>query len=311
MGIINSLTAYFAHNHGGESVVVKAIEEIFLHGFLDTVKLVPFLFITYLIMEFIEHKAEEKTERFIKKAGKFGPAVGGLIGAIPQCGFSAAASNFFAGRVISVGTLVAVFLSTSDEMLPILISESVPVTTLLVILGYKAIVGMIVGFIVDFVIKLLGKEKGEINIDAICEEDNCHCERGLFHSALHHTLTITLFILIVTLIINALVFFIGEENLALGISSVPILSHLVAAIFGLIPNCASSVVLSTLCVEGLIPAGVMTAGLFSGAGIGLLVLFRMNKNLKENLTVTAILVASGVVFGILLDLISATGIFGV
>lgn len=310
MGIINSLTAYFAHNHGGESVV-KAIEEILLHGILDTVKLVPFLFITYLIMEFIEHKAEEKTERFIKKAGKFGPAVGGLIGAIPQCGFSAAASNFFAGRVISIGTLVAVFLSTSDEMLPILISESVPVTTLLVILGYKAMVGMIVGFIVDFVIKLLGKEKGEINIDAICEEDNCHCERGLFHSALHHTLTITLFILIVTLIINALVFFIGEKNIALGISSVPILSHLVAAIFGLIPNCAASVVLSTLCVEGLISAGVMTAGLFSGAGIGLLVLFRMNKNLKENLTVTAILVASGVVFGILLDLISATGIFGV
>lgn len=311
MGIINSLTAYFAHNHGGESVVVKALEEIFLHSFLDTVKLVPFLFITYLIMEFIEHKAEEKTERFIKKAGKFGPAVGGLIGVIPQCGFSAAASNFFAGRVISVGTLVAVFLSTSDEMLPILISESVPVTTLLVILGYKAIVGMIVGFIVDFVIKLLGKGKEEINIDAICEEDNCHCERGLFHSALHHTLTITLFILIVTLIINALVFFIGEKNIALGISSVPILSHLVAAIFGLIPNCAASVVLSTLCVEGLISAGVMTAGLFSGAGIGLLVLFRMNKNLKENLTVTAILVASGVVFGILLDLISATGIFGV
>ena len=311
MQATNGFTAFWNHSQGGENLFIAALEEIFLHGILDTLKLVPFLFITYLIMEFIEHKAEEKTERFIKKAGKFGPAVGGIIGAIPQCGFSAAASNFFAGRVISIGTLVAVFLSTSDEMLPILISESVPVTTLLVILGYKAIVGMIVGFIVDLVIKLLGKEKGEINIDAICEEDNCHCERGLFHSALHHTLTITLFILIVTFIINALVFFIGEETLALAISSVPVLSHLVAAIFGLIPNCAASVVLSTLCVEGLISAGVMTAGLFSGAGIGLLVLFKMNKNLKENLTVTAILVATGVVFGILLDLISATGIFGV
>lgn len=311
MQATNGFTAFWNHSQGGENLFIAVLEEIFLHGILDTLKLVPFLFITYLIMEFIEHKAEEKTERFIKKAGKFGPAVGGIIGAIPQCGFSAAASNFFAGRVISIGTLVAVFLSTSDEMLPILISESVPVTTLLVILGYKATVGMIVGFIVDLVIKLLGKEKGEINIDAICEEDNCHCERGLFHSALHHTLTITLFILIVTLIINALVFFIGEETLALAISSVPVLSHLVAAIFGLIPNCAASVVLSTLCVEGLISAGVMTAGLFSGAGIGLLVLFKMNKNLKENLTVTAILVATGVVFGILLDLISATGIFGV
>ena len=311
MEIFQSLAAHFNHGNMDESIVVRALEEIFVHGILDTLKLLPFLFITYLIMEFIEHKAEEKTERFVKKAGKFGPAVGGIIGAIPQCGFSAAASNFFAGRVISVGTLVAVFLSTSDEMLPILISESVPIFTLLVILLYKAIVGMTVGFIVDLILKKLGKGKEEINIDAICEEDDCHCENGLLHSALHHTLTITLFILIVTFIINALVFFIGEETLAIAISSVPILSHFIAALIGLIPNCAASVVLSTLCVEGLISAGVMTAGLFSGAGIGLLVLFRMNKNLKENLTITAILVASGVVFGILLDLISATGIFGV
>ena len=304
MKLFETFTAHFSHSGGGENIFISAFDKIFLDGIIDTLKLIPFLFITYLIMEFIEHKAEEKTEHFIKKAGKFGPAVGGLIGAIPQCGFSAAASNFFAGRVITVGTLVAVFLSTSDEMLPILISESVPVTTLLVILGYKAIVGMIVGFVVDFVIKLLGKREEGINIDAICEEDNCHCEKGLLHSALHHTLTITLFILVVTFIINALVFFIGEENLALAISSVPILSHFIAAVFGLIPNCAASVVLSTLCAEGLISAGVMTAGLFSGAGIGLLVLFRMNKNLKQNLAITLILIASGFLFGMLLDVLS-------
>ncbi|MBR5451383.1 MAG: arsenic efflux protein [Clostridia bacterium] len=303
------LQSFLAHS-SHDDVVVRAFEEIFLHGILDTLKLVPFLFITYLIMEFIEHKAEEKTEHFIKKAGKFGPAVGGIIGAVPQCGFSAAASNFFAGRVISIGTLIAVFLSTSDEMLPILISESVPVTTLLIILLYKAVVGMAVGFIVDLILRKLGRGKEEINIDAICEEDNCHCEKGLFHSALHHTITITLFILIVTFIINALVFFIGEETLALAVSSVPVLSHFIAAIVGLVPNCAASVVLSTLCVEGLISVGVMTAGLFSSAGIGLLVLFRINKNLKQNLTVTAILVACGFVFGMLLDLLSATGIFG-
>ena len=305
MNLFETFTAHFSHSVGSENILIKALEEIFLHGIIDTLKLLPFLFITYLIMEFIEHKAEEKTERFIKKAGKFGPAVGGIIGSVPQCGFSAAASNFFAGRVITVGTLVAVFLSTSDEMLPILISESVPLTTLLVILVYKAIVGMVVGFIVDFVFRMSGKSKEGINIDAICEEDNCHCERGLLHSALHHTLTITLFILIVTFIINALVFFVGEENLALAISSAPILSHFIAAIFGLIPNCAASVVLSTLCAEGLISVGVMTAGLFSGAGIGLLILFRMNKNLKENLIITSILATSGFVFGIVFDLLSA------
>lgn len=304
MELLKSFVAHFNYDNTSGNVVIKALEEIFLHGILDTLKLLPFLFITYLIMEFIEHKAEEKTEHFIKKAGHFGPAVGGVIGAIPQCGFSTAASNFFAGRVISVGTLVAVFLSTSDEMLPILISESVPVTTLLFILIYKAVVGMTVGFVIDLVIRRLGKGNSEINIDAICEEDNCHCERGLLHSAFHHTMTITLFILIVTFIINALVFFVGEETLAVAVGSVPILSHLIAAVFGLIPNCAASVVLATLCAEGLISTGVMTAGLFSGAGVGLLVLFRMNKNIKENLAITLVLVTSGFAFGLLLDVLS-------
>lgn len=307
--LVNTITKLAHQEHLYGSVFLQALDEIFWHGILDTLKLLPFLFLTYLIMEFIEHKAEEKTERFIKKAGKFGPAVGGIIGAIPQCGFSAAASNFYAGRVISIGTLVAVFLSTSDEMLPILISDSVPVTTILLILLYKAAVGIAVGFLVDWIAVRSGKAHTEINIDAICEEDNCDCEKGLLHSALHHTVTITVFLLAVTFIINALVFFIGEETLANAISSLPILSHFIAAIFGLIPNCAASVVLSTLCAEGLISVGVMTAGLFSGAGVGLLVLFRINKNLKENLMITAVLVISGFIFGLLADLIFPAAMF--
>ncbi len=284
-------------------------EEIFLHGLLDTLKIIPFLFLTYLLMEFIEHRAGERAESFMKRAGIFAPVVGGALGAVPQCGFSTAASNLFAGRIISIGTLVAVFLSTSDEMLPILVSGSVPVGTALLVVLYKALVGIMVGLLVDFVLRLMKKTPEAINIDAICDEDNCHCERGIWYSALHHTLTISLFVLLVTIGINALVFFVGAENLGTIMHGVPVISHLIAAVFGLIPNCAASVALTTLCTEGLITAGTMMAGLFSGAGVGLLVLFRVNKHIKENLAVVGIIVAAGVIFGLLGDLIFPAEMF--
>ena len=284
-------------------------EEIFLHGLLDTLKIIPFLFLTYLLMEFIEHRAGDRAESFMKRAGIFAPAVGGALGAVPQCGFSAAASNLFAGRVISIGTVVAVFLSTSDEMLPILISGSVPVGTVLLVVLYKAAVGIAVGMLVDFVMRVMKKTQESINIDAICDEDNCHCERGIWYSALHHTLTISLFVLLVTMAINALVFFVGEENLGSAMHGAPVISHLIAAVFGLIPNCAASVALTTLCTEGLISAGTMMAGLFSGAGVGLLVLFRVNKHIKENLIIVGVILLSGVVFGLLGDLIFPAELF--
>lgn len=282
---------------------------IILEGLIDTLKLVPFLFLTYLLMEFIEHKASAGTQKFMNRAGSLGPLVGGALGAVPQCGFSAAASNLYAGRVITLGTLVAVFLSTSDEMLPILISGDMPTRGIVFILVYKALVGVAVGFGVDGVMRIMKREQADINIDEICDNDNCHCERGIFYSALHHTLTITLFVFIVTLAINALVFFVGEENLGAVMYDKPFVSHLIAAVFGLIPNCAASVVLATLCSEGLITAGTMLAGLFSGAGVGVLVLFRMNKRVRENLAVVGILVAVGVVFGLFADLIVPESLF--
>ena len=289
-----------AHGEGGGTLMV--LEEIFLHGFLDTLKLLPFLFLTYLLMEYIEHKAGERVERFMKGAGKYSPLVGGALGAVPQCGFGAAASSLYAGRVISLGTLLSVFLSTSDEMLPILISGRIPVGTVLLILLYKAAVGAGVGLLVDLIMRLCHKEHGEINIDEICDNDNCHCERGIFYSALHHTLTVSLFVLIVTLLINTLVFFVGEDTLGEFMSSIPVISHIVAAVFGLIPNCAASVVLATLATEGIISVGTMLSGLFSAAGVGLLVLFRVNRHIKENLLVVGILVLVGAVFGLLGDL---------
>lgn len=290
------------HSESGDSFA-SAMEEIFLHGFLDTLKLVPFLFLTYLLMEFIEHKASERVEGFMRKAGTLGPCVGGIVGAVPQCGFSAAASNLFAGRVITVGTLIAVFLSTSDEMLPIMISGGMDPATVALILGYKVVCGIVIGFGVDLLHKLLHRPKDEINIDAICDEDNCHCERGIFYSALHHTLKISAFVLAVTLLINTLVFFVGTEALAAFMDSLPVIGHIVSALFGLVPNCAVSVALTTLYTGGVITAGTMMAGLFSGAGVGILVLFRVNRNIKQNLWIIGILVLSGVVFGLIFDLV--------
>ena len=299
----------FLHAHVEGEGFLHVLNEVFLQGFLNTLKLVPFLFLTYLLMEFIEHRSAERAQSFMRRAGVLGPLVGGALGAVPQCGFSAAASNLFAGRVITVGTLVAVFLSTSDEMLPILITGNIPVGTVLLILLYKAAVGIAVGLLLDLIIRLTRGRREDINIDAICDEDNCHCERGIVYSAVHHTLTISLFVLLVTFAINGLVCAVGEERLGSAVGSLPVLSHLIAAILGLIPNCAASVVLSTLCAEGLISAGVMMAGLFSNAGVGLLVLFRVNKKLTENLFIVGLLVVTGLIFGLLGDLLFSAAMF--
>lgn len=295
-------TLLHSHSEGG-SFFLHLLEEVVWHGLLDTLKLIPFLFLTYLLMEFIEHRASDKTASLIKKAGSLGPLAGGAVGIVPQCGFSAAAASLYTGRVITLGTLIAIFLSTSDEMLPILISGSVPVGKVMIILGYKAAVGIVIGFAIDIVLRLLKRNSNDIDIDAICENDGCHCERGIFRSALHHTLTISIFILIMTLLINTAVFFIGDERLSALFYDKPFVSHLVASILGLIPNCAVSVALSTFCTQGFITVGTMISGLLSGAGIGVLVLFRVNRCKRENFIIVGILVISGLVFGMLADLI--------
>lgn len=298
---------FLLHAHAAEEVrgVVAFLEHVLLSSLIELLTLLPFLFLTYLLMEFIEHRASDKAERFMKKAGPLGPAVGGLLGAVPQCGFSAAASNLFAGRVVTVGTLVAVFLSTSDEMLPILISSDIPLWKALLFVLYKAVVAVAVGFAVDLSLRIAKKGERKINIDELCEKDECHCEKGILHSAIHHTITISLFVFAVTFAINTAIFFIGEESLGLVMNDLPVLSHLVAAIVGLVPNCASSVLLATLYSGGIISVGTMLSGLFSGAGVGLLVLFRVNRHIKENLLIVLILILAGVGFGLLGELIFA------
>ena len=279
------------------------LDEVVLHGVLDTLKLVLFLFLTYLLMEFIEHKASEQVKGVMTRAGALGPLIGGIFGAVPQCGFSAAAANLYTGRVITLGTLVAVFLSTSDEMLPILIAGNMSIGKVLLIIAYKCAVGIAMGFAIDITLKVMKVKKEEINIDEICDADDCHCERGIVISALHHTVTVSLFIFAVTLLLNALLFFIGDEALSGTLLDLPVVSHLLSALIGLIPNCASSVALTKLAMSGVISTGSMMSGLFAGAGVGLLILFKMNRRLKENAIITGILVLTGVIFGLAADFI--------
>ena len=274
------------------------------HTIIDTIKLLPFLYITYVIMEYIENKTSEHAKQTIKKSGKWGPLFGGLVGVVPQCGFSASATNLYAARVISLGTLIAVYLSTSDEMLPIFLSESVEFSIILKILGIKFLIGVIAGFIIDFVLRLKNKNQEEEKIVDLCEDEHCHChEHGIFKSALKHTLSIFVYILIITLIINIVVEFVGEDNIASFIGNHTVLGPVVSSLVGLIPNCAASVIITNLYIQGVINVASLIAGLLTGAGVGLIVLFRMNKNIKENITIVTLIYVIGVVSGIVLQLV--------
>ncbi|MBQ3490354.1 MAG: arsenic efflux protein [Clostridia bacterium] len=273
------------------------------HAFLDTLKLIPFLFLTYLLLEWIEHKAAQKTASIAAKAGKLGPLAGSLIGVLPQCGFSASASNLYAGGVISAGTLIAIFVSTSDEMLPIMISEQIAPVRILLILFIKVICGILTGFVLDFILRFLKKDNQKSEISHICEEENCHCEKGIFLSSVIHTLQITIFVFIFSFLIGLAVHLIGEDQISAFTANAGIFTPLVASLIGLIPNCASSVVITELFLGGMISTGAMLAGLIANSGVGLLVLFRVNKNLRHNLLITLAVFLTGAFTGILFDLL--------
>ena len=284
---------------------MQEILEVLQDTAIDTIKLLPFLFITYLIMEYIEHKTSNKVKDVIKKSGKFGPLLGAIVGVFPQCGFSVSATNLYAGRVITLGTLISVYLATSDEMLPILLTEAVPAGTIFTILGIKLVLGIVAGFIIDFVIRIFRKEKveeQEEKIEEICEHEHCHCEEGIVTSAIKHTLNITIFIFFITLVLNGIIAYIGEDTIAHFISKNVILGPIVAGLIGLIPNCASSVILTELFISNVISMPVLISGVAVNAGVGLLVLFKTNKNIKENIKIVGILYLIGVLAGIILEL---------
>ena len=289
--------------------------EVVLDGVIDSLKLFPFLYLAYLLMEVLEHKAKHGTEALIRKAGRLGPLFGGVIGAVPQCGFSAAASGLFSGRLITIGTLIAVFLSTSDELIAVAASSvasgKITVTKLLVILAVKVGFAIIVGFIVDLVASKFVKTEKETEICDICEREHCHCEeQGVFLSALNHSLRIFAFILAATLAINALIFFVGEDAIKNFIGNIPVVGEMIAGLVGLIPNCAASVVITELYIDGIITSGQMLSGLFAAAGVGLLVLFRTNRNIKQNIAIAATLYFSGVLLGTLIEVTGLAALIG-
>lgn len=226
------------------------------------------------------------------------------FGIFPQCGFSVSATNLYAARVITLGTLIAVYLSTSDEMLPIFISEAVPFTTILKILGIKLLIGMIAGFMIDLVVRMKnGNKQEKEKIIDLCEKDHCHCEHGIVKSALKHTLNIFVFIIVVTLVINILIYFIGEERIAVFLQYSPILGPIIAGMIGLIPNCAASVILTQLYLENVITSATLISGLLVGAGVGLAVLFKANKGVKENIKIVGLLYGIGVISGIIIQFV--------
>ena len=277
--------------------------EIIIDSVIDSIKLLPFLFLTYLFMEWLEHKTGSAARNTIRTAGKLGPIWGGLLGVIPQCGFSAAASSLFTGRVITVGTLIAVYLSTSDEMFPIMISNTVPAATIIKILACKAAIGIISGLVVEYVYThVLKKQEKEMDIHEICEEERCNCEHGLFSSALTHTLHVFVYIFLISLALNIIIGLVGEETLAGLFTGAPIVGELIAALVGLIPNCASSVVITQLYLEHIIGTGAMMAGLLVNAGVGILILFRLNHDRKQNFRIIGLLYGLGVFWGIIIEL---------
>ena len=360
----------------------EILPHAFEHAFIDTLKLVPFLFVTYLAMEALEHYASSKSIVAVRRAGTAGPVIGALLGVVPQCGFSAAAATLYSARVITLGTLFAVFLSTSDEMLPIMIAAQAPAGFIAEVLAIKALCGLIAGFAIDVVLRLRHHAVEAMRIRDLCERDHCGCddesdapsalfdvcqkheesaasriddwgaeysneeERGaelacasderhecdhahehehghdhahahnrshehahgfgaIAKSSLVHTLQVTLFIFLVSLAFEIVIDGVGEDVLASFISANSNLSVVVSAIVGLIPNCAASVVLTELYLEGALSTGAMLAGLLVSAGVGLLVLFRANRPMHENFLIAAGLVACGVVFGFIV------GVFGI
>ena len=267
----------------------------------ETLLLLPFLFATYLVLEAVEAHAGGALERSLERARSVGPLAGALAGAIPQCGVSAAAASFYAGGVVTAGTLLAVFLSTSDELVPVLISKQVPVSLVAKILVLKVAAAVAVGFAADGVISLLRRRRRAASVHDLCAHSRCGCRehRGILVPALIHTAEIFAFIAVVSGAIELCIHFFGEECLQSLRLNVPVLGELAAGALGLIPNCAVSVAGAELYCSGAMSAGALMASSFTGSGLGLLVLFRTNRSLGENLAVLASVYAIGVALGLL------------
>lgn len=319
--------------------------DVLIDSVRDTAQLVPFLFLTYLAMEALEHGTAGRAERIIAGADKSGPVAGALLGALPQCGFSAMAATLYAGRVVSAGTLVAVLLSTSDEMIPVFVAHQEPVIRLLSVIVFKVVIGMAVGLVVDVILRALHRAgDGHPHIRELCERAHCHCgsvdeaeghqvhgsqehhahvhahehDHGHSHdheghgrwwhimrSALVHTVEVTISIFVISMAFGLLIEFVGADALARFMGIHPVRATFLAGLIGLIPNCGASVAITELYLSGALAAGPMIAGLLVSGGVGLLVLFRTNADQHQNVEIAAFVYAVGVLAGLV---VSALGI---
>ena len=317
--------------------------DVLIDSLVDTAKLVPFLFVTYLAMEALEHGMAGRSRGIVARAGAAGPVVGSVLGALPQCGFSAMAATLFSGRVVTMGTLVAVLLSTSDEMIPVFVAHGVASRRMLCLLGMKVVIGAIVGMTIDAALRLLRLSgDGHAHIHELCERAHCHCEGDLgdacderlaeaihaahshdhgygcehdhaggglasiARSALVHTWQVSIFILVITFAMGLLIELVGEGAIGGLAGTHPLRAVMVCGLVGMIPNCGASVAITELYLAGTIGPGSMLAGLLTSGGVGLLVLFRTNADMRQNVIVAALLYVAGVACGILAALAGAT-----
>ena len=275
------------------------MKEIIIDTLIDTLKLVPFLFIAFLLIELFEHKFSKKSIKVVESSGKYGPILGSILGIIPQCGFSVMATNLYVTRLITLGTLISIYLSTSDEMLPILISEKAEFSLIIKILLTKLFIGMLAGFIIDKIFKVKKEKK---NYD-ICEEEHCHCKESIIISSLKHTLNIVVFILLINFILNICFNYLGQDYLSKILLKDSFFGPFISSLIGLIPNCGASVMLTELYINNAINFGNLISGLLTGSGIAIMILFKTNKHFLENLKIVGTLYLIGVLSGIIIELI--------
>ena len=275
---------------------MELLLEILLEALADTAKLLPFLFAAYLLMEYLENRAGTGLERLLHKVGRWGPAVGAALGCVPQCGFSATAANLYAAGVVSRGTLLAVFWATSDEALPVLLGLPEGRALIGKLLLFKVAIALAAGFAVDLLMKRFGRPR---QLRDLCENCGCGPESGILKPALWHTLHILLFIFVLNALLGAGMSLLGPERLRAVLLEGSPLQPLLAAVVGLIPNCAASVMLTQIYLSGALGFGSLVAGLCSGAGVGLAVLLKMNGSRRENLQIVATLYGVAAAAGLL------------
>ena len=288
--------------------MIHVLEHSLEHAFLDSIKIMPFIFLIYLVIEYLEHKNNTYLSHRLMGHQKRGAVFGAIFGSIPQCGFSVIAADMYSRRAITLGTLIAVFVATSDEAIPIILTEPDQWELIIGVIGIKIIIAVICGIAIDIIYR-----KHELDVDDhACHEHDHHdhfhgncesCEGSPVKSALIHTVKIFIFIFIVTLILNLIIETAGEERMAELLLKDSFIQPFIAALIGLIPNCAASVMITQAYLSGAITFGSLIAGLTSGAGVGVLYLFKRNHNQKHNLFILLLMFLIGAVSGVLLQVI--------